>query len=144
MYHENNWIKHISKRQDPGETEQSEEPYGDYLYFVRHKNPMGQLGADQTKGSYPVYLRYHHDPEAKYASKEEAMENSQSVLDFEEISFINSRLHEKTSVDKITVSDDHSKIAFTLDIGNTEVLTGIVKDMTTLKMMNGIKLENVC
>ena len=28
------------------------------------------------------------------------------------------------------MSDDHSLVAFTVDIGNTEVLTGGVRDMT--------------
>jgi hypothetical protein len=32
-------------------------------------------------------------------------------------------------VDKIKMNDDHSLIAFTIDIGNTEVLTGGIKDM---------------
>jgi hypothetical protein len=35
----------------------------------------------------------------------------------------------KTIVDKVKMNDDHSLIAFTLDIGNTERLTGGIKDM---------------
>jgi len=49
-----------------------------------------------------------------------------------------------TTIDKITVNDDHSLVAFTLDVGNTEVLTGGVKDMRINKVISGLKLNNVC
>ena len=41
------------------------------------------------------------------------------------------------------MNDDHSLIAFTLDIGNTERLTGGIKDMKTGQIMPNIKLENI-
>lgn len=40
------------------------------------------------------------------------------------------------------MNDDHSLIAFTLDIGNTERLTGGIKDMQTKEIMK-IKLEGI-
>jgi len=49
-----------------------------------------------------------------------------------------------TSCEKMSMNDDHSLIAFTLDIGNTEVLTGVIKDMNTGSILSGIKLDNVC
>ncbi len=48
----------------------------------------------------------------------------------------------KTIVDKFKISDDGTVIAFTLDVGNTEKLTGGFKDMLTGKVMS-LKLENV-
>lgn len=47
-----------------------------------------------------------------------------------------------TVIDKIKMNEDHSMVAFTLDIGNTEVLTGGVKDMHTGKV-HPLQLENV-
>jgi hypothetical protein len=35
----------------------------------------------------------------------------------------------RTLIDKIKANDDHSMVAFTLDIGNVEKLTGGLKDM---------------
>lgn len=45
-------------------------------------------------------------------------------------------------MDKFKISDDHSLVAFTLDIGNTEVLTGGFKNLTTGKFLT-FKLENI-
>lgn len=41
------------------------------------------------------------------------------------------------------MNDDHSLIAFTIDIGNTEKLTGGIKDMTTNEVLKNIKLEGI-
>jgi len=49
----------------------------------------------------------------------------------------------KTIIDKIKMNDDHSMIAFTLDIGNTERLTAGIKDMQKNEVLRSIKLENV-
>lgn len=46
-------------------------------------------------------------------------------------------------VDKIKTNNDHSFVAFTVDIGNTERLTAGVKDMKTGKVLLNIKLPNV-
>ncbi len=40
------------------------------------------------------------------------------------------------------MSDDHNIVGFTIDIGNTEILTGGFKDMTTGKILS-TKLERV-
>lgn len=49
----------------------------------------------------------------------------------------------KTILDKIKMNDDHSMIAFTVDIGNTERLTGGIKDMKTGEVLQHIKLEGI-
>ena len=49
----------------------------------------------------------------------------------------------KTIVDKVKMNDDHSMIAFTLDIGNTERLTGGIKDMLKNEVLKNIKLEGI-
>ena len=41
------------------------------------------------------------------------------------------------------INDDHTMIAFTLDIGNTERLTGGVKDLRTNQIYINIRLEDV-
>ena len=48
----------------------------------------------------------------------------------------------KSIINKVKVSDDHSLCAFTVDIGNTERLTGGIKDMSTGKLMN-VRLESI-
>jgi len=49
----------------------------------------------------------------------------------------------KTLVDKVKMNDDHSMIAFTLDVGNTERLTGGIKDMKNNEVLKNIRLENI-
>ncbi len=49
----------------------------------------------------------------------------------------------KTLVDKVKMNDDHSMIAFTLDVGNTERLTGGIKDMINNEVLKNIRLENI-
>lgn len=41
------------------------------------------------------------------------------------------------------MNDDHSMVAFTLDIGNTEKITGGIKDMQTGEILMNIKLEGI-
>ena len=57
------------------------------------------------------------------------MQKTDIFLDLEEIPFIRKSMIRKTIVDKVKMNDDHSLIAYTLDIGNTERLTGGIKDM---------------
>ncbi len=52
------------------------------------------------------------------------------------------RLLRKTIVSKLKMSDDHNLVGFTIDIGNTEQLTGGIKDMTTGKILP-VKLESI-
>jgi protease II len=49
----------------------------------------------------------------------------------------------KTIVEKVKMNDDHSLIAFTIDIGNTERLTGGIKDMKKNEVLKNIKLEGI-
>lgn len=65
------------------------------------------------------------------------------VFDIEEVPFVSQRNLRKTIVDKIKMNDDHSMVAFTLDIGNTEKLTGGIKDMQTGEVLMNIKLEGI-
>jgi hypothetical protein len=99
------------------------------------------LSEDSVQNSYPVIFR--HKADAAFKSHDEILPSSDLVIDYQEIPFIHSRLYLKTAVERISVSDDHSLLAATLDIGNTEVLTGIVKDMSTGKINAGVKIENV-
>lgn len=49
----------------------------------------------------------------------------------------------KTIVDKVKMNDDHSLVAFTLDIGGSERLTAGIKDMTKNEVIANFKLEGV-
>lgn len=48
----------------------------------------------------------------------------------------------QTAIDKIRYNEDHSLVAFTIDIGNNEVLTAGIKDMVKNEVLN-FRLENV-
>lgn len=65
------------------------------------------------------------------------------MLDIEEVPWVSQRMVRKTVVDKVKMNDDHSLIAFTIDIGNTERLTGGIKDMKKNEVLKNIKLEGV-
>ena len=65
----------------------------------------------------------------KDKSEKEAKEKIEVIFDIEEVPFVSKKLLRKTIVDKVKMNDDHSMIAFTLDIGNTEKITGGIKDM---------------
>ena len=60
-----------------------------------------------------------------------------------EVPFIEEKYLRSTIVNKLITSDDHSKVAFVLDIGNTEKLTAGIKDMVSNKLM-AVNLRNVC
>jgi len=49
----------------------------------------------------------------------------------------------KTIVDKVKMNDDHTLVAFTLDIGNTERITGGLKDMLKNEVVPHVKLEGI-
>lgn len=67
---------------------------------------------------------------------------SEVVLDLAEVPFVQNHNILNTVVNKLKMSDDHSRSAFVLDIGNTERLTAGVKDMSSNKVMP-IRLDNV-
>ena len=48
-----------------------------------------------------------------------------------------------TVVDKIKMNNDHSLIGFTVDIGNTESLTGGIKCMNTNKVLKDIRIDKI-
>ena len=65
------------------------------------------------------------------------------VFDLSEVGFVPSHLLKTSFVNKIKMSDNHNLVAFTIDIGNTEFLTGGVKDMTTNSVLPNLILKNV-
>jgi len=64
------------------------------------------------------------------------------LLDLAQVPFVPSKLLRKTVVSKFKMSDDHNLVCFTIDIGNTEQLTGGIKDMSTGKILP-VKLERI-
>ena len=57
------------------------------------------------------------------------MEAAEVVLDIAEVPFIPFGNLRTTTVDKIKMSDSHNMLAFTVDIENTEIMTGGIKDL---------------
>ena len=74
---------------------------------------------------------------------DDAKQNTEVILDLEEIPFISKSMLRKTLVDKVKMNDDHSLVAFTLDIGNTERITGGIKDMGKNEVLRNVKLEGI-
>jgi len=141
LFHENEWFKHAGKRSDPGGADAIPESYGEFVYYMKYKDPASkQLMDHPYDHCFPVYLR--HD--INVVDTNDIAEQSETIIDLEELPWVQPIYHLTTSIDKITVNDDHSLVAFTLDIGNTEVLTGGVKDMRVNKVIGGLKLNNVC
>jgi protease II len=75
-------------------------------------------------------------------SHQEAEEMAEVVLDIAKVPFIPHKLLRRTLIDGFKISDDHSLIAFKLDIGNTERITAGFKDMNTGKVLS-TKLNNI-
>ena len=69
-------------------------------------------------------------------------QHDEVVFDLAEVPFLSQKDLRTAVVTKMKMSDDHSHVAFTLDISNTEVLTGGVKDLTTGKVLP-LTLKNV-
>jgi len=57
--------------------------------------------------------------------------------------FVHQREAQMTVIDKLKMNSDHSKIGFTVDIGNQEIITGGIKCMKTNKILSHIRLENI-
>ena len=106
--------------------EQVPEKYGDYVYFIKERDyPKGITMKSTDSSKYVTYCRHPGDDPQK----------TETVLDLVEdlvnTGFVHQRYATTTVIDKIKMNHDHSLIAFTVDIGNTERLTGGVKDMKT-------------
>jgi len=86
-FHYEQWRKHVFGRTDPA-TESMPEKYGDYIYFLRHKEYTKKgikTGKESAQSSiYDIYCRHRHDE----PSKEEAVKNTQTILDLEEVPFV--------------------------------------------------------
>ena len=67
----------------------------------------------------------------------------QVVLDLAEIPFIPPKQLNTSFVEKLKMNSDHSLIAFTVDIGNSERCTAGLKNMTTGQFEPNFKLEGV-
>ena len=91
--------------------------------------------------TYMIYCRHKHAQ--SFSSVDDAKQNTEVILDLEEIPFISKSMLRKTLVDKVKMNDDHSLVAFTLDIGNTERITGGIKDMGKNEVLRNVKLEGI-
>ena len=78
--------------------------------------------------TYDVYMRHRTDTLRD--------DSSEIVLDLADVPFIRRPDLRGSAVDKIKMSDDHSLLAFTVDVGNTEVLMGGIKHITDQKYLD--------
>ena len=106
------------------------ERYGDYIYFANQKEPEKNSGMH----GYDVYMRRQADP---FMSQHDEV-----VLDMVEIPFLSRHDLKTAVVSKIKMNDGHTHVAFTIDVSNSEVLTGGVKDLQTGTVLP-LKLENI-
>jgi protease II len=72
----------------------------------------------------------------------EADRKEEIVLDQLEVPFIPNQLQRSTLVNKFKISDNQTLVAFILDIGNTEKLTGGFKNMSTGRILPQ-RLDNI-
>lgn len=98
------------------------EQYGDYYYF---SEPKRYKGSDP----YNVFFRQHVEKGTR-----------EKVLDLKDIPKITDP--SAVIIDKIKISDDHSKIAFTIDLENNEKLSTGIFDIEKSKLINWI--DNAC
>jgi len=91
--------------------------------------------------NYDVFLRVPTDQ--RLTSDAEIMESSEVVLDIAEVPFIPFGSLRTTSVDKIKMSDSHNMLAFTVDMENTEIMTGGVKDLAKNEYLPYFVFNNV-
>lgn len=96
-----------------------------------------------SNNTYEIYCRHKKELVGKFNSAEEGLAATEIIFDIEEIPFVNQKQQRKTILQKFKMNDDHSVVAFTIDIGNTEQLTGGIKDMKTNEVLRNIKLESI-
>lgn len=139
LYHQDEWHKHVMKRTDPGGAAEVPEQVGDYYYNLTQRE-FPESPGEVSGQKYDLYIRVKADN--NYRSVREAEENAEVVLDICDIPYIPHKLLRRTVIEGFKISDDHSLIAFKLDIGNTEKVTAGFKDMVTGKVLK-TKLNNV-
>ena len=91
--------------------------------------------------TYDVYVRIATD--LKISSEAEIMANSEVVLDIAECPFVPFQNLRTASVDKLKMSDNHSLLAFTVDIEHNEIMTGGIKDLTKQEHLPHFVFHNV-
>lgn len=78
----------------------------------------------------------------QHPTESEKLAASEEVLDLAEVPFIREK-RRSTLISKLRVSDDHSKVVFTVDIGNTERQTAGIRDMAK-RCYSPLPIQNVC
>mmetsp|Transcript_1012 Transcript_1012/g.1825 ORF Transcript_1012/g.1825 Transcript_1012/m.1825 type:complete len:444 (+) Transcript_1012:160-1491(+) len=132
-----NWRSYTFQRQDPGVREQIPEKFGDFVYFLQEgrfeksavKGGRKVQGQGGSQDHYPIYCRHPFNLVGQKLSLEEQDSYIEVVLDMAEVPWLPKRKMRTTVVDKIKVNSDHSLIAYTLDIGNTEKCSVGIKEM---------------
>ena len=115
------WKKDIFRRTESGLTPLPEQ-YGDYFYFSEDRRYQGS-------DPYTVFFRQHVTTGKR-----------EKVLDLKDIP----KIPDPSAVmfDKIKMSDDHTKLAFTVDMENNEKLSTGIIDIQSGKVVDWI--ENAC
>lgn len=119
------WKRDIYRRTE-SEQPSIPEQYGDYFYFSESK----RYDADNySHNSYNIFLRQNV-----------LTGDREKVLDLKDIP----QVADPTNAifDKIKMSDDHKKLAFTIDLENNEKLSTGVIDIKSGKVLDWI--DNAC
>lgn len=98
-------------RSEPHYESLTHEAIGDYSYFVEPKN--------DKYAKYDVCKRFHNKDLQKYQDESQRSSVTEVVLDIAEVPFIREKWS-KSTIQKIRASDDHTRIAFTVETDETE------------------------
>jgi len=66
-FHYDKWRKHVFGRSDP-EVESIPERYGEYIYFLRHKEYSNKVESKQVAHTYEIYCRHDFSEIGKFKS----------------------------------------------------------------------------
>lgn len=83
-----------------------------------------------------IYCRHSTENQQKLnqMTAEQQEQHVEVVLDMAEVPYLPTRQMRTSYVEKLKMNEDHSMIAFTINIGNTEHCTGGIKNMKTGKV----------
>ena len=119
--HFQQWKRDIFSRTEAA-NESLPEKFGDYFYY-------SQSIRARDGESFYGFFRKHVDGGA-----------AEKVLDLRDVRHI--RNPTTTFIDKIKISDDHTRVAFNVDINNNEKLSLGIMDIKTSKVLDWIPNAN--
>ena len=87
------------------------EKAGKYYYYLKMAE-LPRLPTEKQSSTYEIYMR--SEKQSKNA------DDGEEIFDITQVPFLQPQLLRHTMVSKIKMSDDHSLLAFTLEVGADE------------------------